>query len=139
MPEKTFRAMLPLHREGEELLDLLLRIDGYLFHGRPLCDPGSPVDRLHLIAQRQALAKVVYPRKPGNREKLPPEAWWALPALDQLWEVEQAKPRRERRSQLRLVTDYIRDAIHGPLVSPQRLLALWRREGAAAVARRRAK
>jgi hypothetical protein len=135
MPKRSYRAVLPRHQKGEELRDLLLRIDGVLFHGRPFYDPKDPVERQHLVIARRALADVAYPRGRGGRE-LPPEAYQAVAALERIYTLELAKPQQERRSQERIVDDYIRTAIYSPLVSAGQLLALWLRERKQAVARK---
>jgi hypothetical protein len=130
--------MLPLHRRGGELHDLLLRLNDLLNHGHPFYDPKDPAERVHLTAACRALTDVVYPRRRGGRSgrELPPEAYWPLQALDRLYALELAKPRQERRSQEQIVADYIRTAIYSPLVSSGQLLALWRSERRKAVARK---
>src|SRR5215472_7066712 len=110
MPKHPYRAFLPLHREGEELRDLLLRIDGVLYHGRLFCNPKDSVDLVHLRVERNALARIVDPRRRGRRE-LPPEAYQAVTALERIYEAELVKPKAEQRTQRRIVADYIRDAI----------------------------
>jgi len=105
--------------------ELVLRIDDWLFRGQPFADESS-VDRMYWMLLKRELVKKVL-RKPG-REELPHEAYWPLKALDQIYAVEQQKPKGQRRSQRVIVRDYLRTALMATLVTPEQLLALWRRQ-----------
>jgi hypothetical protein len=121
-----WRWALPLPIVGEELANLLRRIDRTLHTGEPLYNPKDPADRLELVRLRQQLVEQLRRdrgRGQGGKE-LPPEAHWAVAGLEQIYGAELQKPRAQRQTMAQIVAGY--RPLMATLVTPAELLQLWK-------------